>query len=31
MTDKPANTRAVISGLADEDWRVEVETIAVLD
>ena len=31
MTNKPANTLVVISGLADEDWLVEIESIAVLD
>jgi enamine deaminase RidA (YjgF/YER057c/UK114 family) len=31
MTVKPANTLVVIAGLADDDWLVEIETIAVLD
>ena len=31
MTIKPANTLVVIAGLADDDWLVEIETIAVLD
>ena len=31
MTNIPANTLLVVSGLADEDWLVEIEAIAVLD
>jgi enamine deaminase RidA (YjgF/YER057c/UK114 family) len=31
MTIRPANTLVVIAGLADDDWLVEIETIAVLD
>ena len=31
MTIKPANTLVVVAGLADDDWLVEIETIAVLD
>jgi len=31
MTNKPANTLVVVAGLADDDWLVEIETIAVLD
>ena len=31
MTVVPANTLLVISGLADEDWLVEIEATAVLD
>lgn len=31
MTNKPANTLVVVSGLASDDWLVEIETTAVLD
>lgn len=31
MTNIPANTLLLVSGLADEDWLVEIESIAVLD
>ena len=31
MTVVPANTLLVISGLASEDWLVEIEATAVLD
>ncbi len=31
MTNIPANTLVVISGLASEDWLVEIEATAVLD
>lgn len=31
MTNKPANTLVVVSGLASDDWLVEIEATAVLD
>jgi enamine deaminase RidA (YjgF/YER057c/UK114 family) len=31
MTNKPASTLVVVAGLADDDWLVEVDAIAVLD
>ncbi len=31
MTNRPASTLVVVAGLADDDWLVEVDAIAVLD